>query len=161
MRKPLLLAAAWFALLCAYGYALMWVEGYAAALPIPPRWIAFFPSRTVGFLSLATLFDTALLVVSLPMAWLLTRFGGRRATVVALSLTVALFIVTVVPSLIEDITRGSLAGFSAPWRLYMAFAYLEVIAVLPLLVWLFRKLPSADRRTGPRAGVPQPRAPGS
>ena len=150
MRKQLFLAGACFGLLCAYYSALMLVEGYAAALPISPRWIAFFPSRVVGFLSLSFLYDTVVLVlVSLPVALLLARFGGRRATAVALIMTTALFVVTVVPSLIEDISRGALAGFHTPWRLYMTFAFLEFIAVLPLLVWLLRKLPSNNRWRGP------------
>ena len=150
MRKQLLLAGACLGLLCAYYYALTLVEGYAAALPIAPRWIAFFPSRVVGFLSLSVLFDTAALVlVSLPVAVLLARFGGRRATAVALIMTTALFVVTVVPSLIENLNRGALAGFHTPWRLFMAFGCLELIAVLPLLVWLLRRLPSNNRWRGP------------
>jgi hypothetical protein len=150
MRKQLLFAGACLGLLCAYGYALTLVEGYAAALPIPPRWIALFPSRVVGLLSLSVLYDTvALLLVSLPVAVLLARFGGRRATAVALIMTTALFVVTTVPSLIEDISRGALAGFHTPWRLYMVFAFLEFIAVLPLLVWFLRKLPSNNRWRGP------------
>jgi hypothetical protein len=127
----------------------MLVEGFAAALPIPPRWLAFFPSRVGGFLSLAILFDTAaLLLVSLPVAALLARFGGRRAAAIALIMTTALFGVTAAPSLIEDISRGALTGFSLPWRLYIAFADLELIAVLPLLVWVLHKLPSSDRSRG-------------
>jgi hypothetical protein len=132
----------------------MLVEGYAAALPISPRWIALFPSRVVGFLSLSVLFDTVVLVlVSLPVAVLLARFGGRRATAVALIMTAALFVVTAVPSLIEHTSRGALAGFHTPWRLYMAFGYLEFIAVLPLLVWLLRKLPPNNRWTGDLFGA--------
>ncbi len=150
MRRQLFLAVGCLGLLCVYGFALMWVEGYEAALPIPPRWIAFFPSRDVGFLSLSVLYDTAVLVlVGLPVALLLARFGGRRATAVALIMTTALFVVIVVPSLVEDISRGALAGFHTLWRFYMAFVYLEFIAVLPLLVWLFRKLPSNHRWRGP------------
>ena len=149
MRKQLFLAGACLGLVCAYYYALVLVEGYAAALPLSPRWIAYFPFRVVGFLSLSLLYDTvALVLVSLPVAVLLARFGGRRATAVALIMTTALFVVTTVPSLIEDISRGALAGFHTPWRLYMAFAFLEFIAVLPLLVWLLRK-PSNNRSRGP------------
>jgi hypothetical protein len=74
MRKQLLLAGACLGLVCAYYFALMLVEGYAAALPISPRWIAFFPSRVVGFLSLSFLYDAVVLVlVSLPVALLLAR----------------------------------------------------------------------------------------
>src|SRR5579862_6236547 len=150
MRKQLFLAGAYLGLLCAYYFALMLAEGYAAALPISPRWIAFFPSRDVGFLSLSVVYDTAVLVlVGLPVALLLARFGGRHATAVALSMTTALFVVAVAPSLITDISRGALAGFHTPWRLYMAFAFLEFIAVLPLLVWLLRKPPSNIRWRGP------------
>jgi len=150
MRKQLFLAVACFGLFCAYGFALMLVEGYEAALPIPPRWIAFFPSRNVGFLSLSVLYDTVVLVlVGLPVALLLARFGGRRATPVALIMTTVLFAVIIVPSLVEDIRRGALAGFHTLWRSYMAFAYLEFIVVLPLLVWLLRKLPSNNRWRGP------------
>jgi hypothetical protein len=147
MRKQLLIAVACLGLLCAYGYALMWVEGYYAALPIPQWWFAFFSSRAHGLLTFGVLFDPLVLIlVSLPFAVLLARFGGRRATVVALTMSTALFVVTVAPSLVGDIGRGAYAGFPAPWRVYFAFGYLEAIAVLPLLVWLFRKLLSNNWR---------------
>jgi hypothetical protein len=141
MRRLLFLLLACLGLLCAYGYGLVYVTGYAAALPIPRR----------GFLWWGALLDTLVLVlISLPVALLVSRFGGRRATAVALMMTVALFAATVLPSLIEDISRGAFAGFRTPMRLYIAFGYLELIAVLPLLVWLLRKLPSNKRWSGPR-----------
>jgi hypothetical protein len=150
MRRQLFLAAACLAFVCAYGYTLMWVEGYYAALPIPRQWFAFFPSRASGFLSFAVLFDAVVLILaSLPFAALLARFGGRRATIIALIMTTVLFAVTLLPSLVEEIGRGAYAAFHAPWRLYIAFGYLEFIAALPVLVWLLRKLPSNNRWRGP------------
>jgi hypothetical protein len=147
MRRQLFFAAACVALICAYGYTLMWVEGYCAVLPIPRQWFAFFHSRASGFLSFAVLFDAVVLILaSLPFAALLARFGGRRATIIALITTTVLFAVTMLPSVIEDIGRGAYAGFRTPWRLYIAFGYLELIAALPLLVWVLRKLSSNNRR---------------
>jgi len=150
MRRQLFLATVCLGLVCAYGYSLIWVEGHYAALPIPRQWIDFFPSRASGFLSFAVLFDTlVLIVVSLPFAALLARFAGRGATVIALITTATVFAVTAVPSLLEDVGPGAYAGFHAAWRLYIAFGYLELIAVLPLLVWLLRKLPSNNRWRSP------------
>jgi hypothetical protein len=150
--KRIVLLIACVGLVCAYGYALMWVEGYYAALPIPRQWIALFPSRASAFLSFAGLFDAVVLIlVSLPFAVLLARFGGRRATVIALIMTTVLFAVTMAPSLVNDIGVGAYAGFRTPWRLYIAFGYLEFIAALPLLVWLIRKVPAGNRGRGREA----------
>ena len=150
MRRSLFLAVACLGLLCLYGYALMWVEGYYAALPVPSHWMAMFPSRRSGVLWFGVLFGPLVLIlVSLPVAFLLARFGGRRAMAVALLMTTALFVVTLLPSLVEDIGRGAYAGFSTLWRSYIALGYLELIIVLPLLVWLIRKLPSNNRWRGP------------
>jgi LytS/YehU family sensor histidine kinase len=150
VRRRLFLAAACLGLLCVYGFALMWVEGYYAALPIPSHWMALFPSRRSGVLWFGVLFNPLVLIlVSLPVALLVARFGGRRATVVALSMTTALFVATVLPSLVENIGRGAYAGSSALWRSYIALWYLELIVALPLLVLFLRKLPSSNRWRGP------------
>jgi hypothetical protein len=136
----LFLAVACLGLLCAYGYALWWVFGYEAALPIPRWWTWFW----------ILLIDTlTLILVSAPVAALVTRFGGRHAIVVALVMTVALFAVTVAPTLADTVGAYARAPHAGRMLLAYAFADIKLIAVLPLLVWLFRTLPSNNRWRGP------------
>jgi heme/copper-type cytochrome/quinol oxidase subunit 3 len=140
MRRQLFLAVACFGLLSAYGYALIWVFGYEAALPMPRQWTRLW----------MILADTlTLILVSVPVAALVARFGGRHATAVALAMTVVLFAVTVVPTLPEDVGEFARAAHAANMLAMYAFGQIRLIAALPLLVWLFCKLPSNNRWRGP------------
>lgn len=140
MRRQLFLAVAGLGLLVAYGYALWWVFGYEAALPLPRWWTWFW----------ILLIDTVtLILVSAPVAALLARFGGRHATAVALVMTIILFTVTVTPTLAESVGAYARSPHAGRMLLAYAFANIKLIAILPLLVWLFRKLPSNQRSRGP------------
>jgi hypothetical protein len=140
MRRQLFLAVACLGLLCAYGYALRWVFGYEAALPVPRWWTWLWIILTDAM---------TLILVSVPVAALLARFGGRYAMAVALVMTVALFAVTVAPTLVEDVGAFARSPHADRMLLIYAFGHIEFIAALPLLVWLFRKLPSNNRWRGP------------
>jgi hypothetical protein len=140
MRRQLFLAVACLGLACAYGYALWWAFGYEAALPMPRWWTWFWMILT----------DTVtLILVSVPVAALVARFGGRHATAVALGITVALFAVTVAPTLVQDAGAFARSPHAAFMLTMQGFGYIKLILVLPLLVWLFSKLPSNNRWRGP------------
>jgi fucose permease len=142
-RIALLIACA--GLICAYQYALVWGIRHALALPIPSAWLSVFPTRISGTLTWAVLIHiVAILIVSVPFALLIARFGGPRAPVVALAITVILFFVFWLPPLIQHF------GITPSRTLVVsAFDYLKLFLVLPILVWLVRKLPSNNRWSGP------------
>jgi hypothetical protein len=139
--KRIVLLIALIGLLYAYEYALAWGIGHALALPIPSGWRGSFPTRLSGTLSWIILMHTlAVVFVSIPFALLLERFGGARAPLVALALTVTLFLVfSLVPAIAFFGTLPSRT------KLVTAFDYSKLVLVLPLLVWLIRKLPSNNR----------------
>ena len=146
MRRSLLIVVACVGLLCLYVYALVWLVGYAAGLGPPNGWRDLFPSRVSGSLSWLILVNTvAMVLVSIPVALLVARFAGRRATTVALLMSLALFVVLGVPSLVTDF--GTI--MTPRIRLVTAFDYIKLVGILPLLVWLLRKLPSNNRWRGP------------
>ena len=139
MNGRWLRAVACLGLLCAYGYALMWVFGYEAALPMPRRWTWF---------SMILADTLTLILVSVPVAALVARFGGRHATAIALVMTVVLFAVTEAHTLAQDVGAFARSPHATNMLSMLAFGYIRLIAVLPLLVWLFRKLPSNTRWRG-------------
>lgn len=148
MRRQLFLTVACVALLFAYRYALIWVFGYEAALPMPRWWSGLFPSRISVRLWIVLAYTMTLILVSVPVAALVARFGGRHAIAVALLMALALFVVTVAPTLAEDVGAFAHSPHAAPMLLIQAFGYVSLVAMLPLLVWLFRRLPSSDRWRG-------------
>jgi hypothetical protein len=143
--KRIILFIACAGLLCAYQYALVWGIAHALALPPPSGWRALFPTHLSGSLTwLIVVHTLAVLIVSVPFALLITRFGGPHAPVIALAITGALFAVFSLPPLIEFF------GIMSPRvRVVSAFDQIKLILMLPLLVWLMRKLPSNNRSRGP------------
>ena len=144
-RKRIVLLIACAGLLYAYQYALVLGVGHALALSIPAAWSASFPSRVSGTLTWIILVHTlAVLVVSVPFAVLIARFGGTHAPAIALAITAGLFAIFSLPPLIEFF------GIMSPrTRVVTAFDQIKLILVLPLLVLLMRKLPSNNRWRGP------------
>ena len=139
--KHVVLVIACAGLLFAYQYALVLGTGYALALPPPSGWRASFPTHLSGSLTWLILVHTfAVLIVSVPFALLIARFGGPRAPVIALAITAALFALFSLPPFIEFF------GIMSPrTRVVTAFDQIKLILVLPVLVWLMRKLPSNNR----------------
>jgi hypothetical protein len=124
--------------LFAYQYALVWGIGYALALPLPSGWRASFPTHLSGSLTWLILVHTlAVLIISVPFALLIARFGGPHASAIALAITVVLFAVFSLPPLVEFFSI-----MPRRMRVVSAFDQIKLILVLPLLVWLMRKLPS-------------------
>ena len=143
--KRILFLIACAGLLYAYQYALVWTTGHALALTIPPVWSASFESRLSGTLSWMIVVHTlAVLVVSMPFALLIARFGGPHAPAIALAFTVGLFAVFSLPGLIEYF-----GTMSARARVVTVFDQIKLILILPLMVLLIVRLPSNLRWSGP------------
>jgi hypothetical protein len=143
--KRVVLIIACAGLLYAYQYALVWGTGHALALSIPSAWSASFPNRLSGTLTWMILVHTlAVLIVSVPFALLIARFDGPHAPAIALVITGTLFVFLSLPPLIEFFTTLPMRQ-----RVVTGFDQIKLILVLPLLVWLMRKLPSNNRCSGP------------
>ncbi len=143
--KRIVLLLALIGLAYVYEYALVWAIGHAQALPIPSGWRGFFPTRLSGTLTWIIVIHTlAVVIISIPFALILARFGGPRAPLVALAMTVALFsLFSLLPAIVFF---GTLPTRT---KLVTAFDYTKLVLVLPLLVWLIRKLPSNNHWRGP------------
>lgn len=118
-----------------YLYAFIMAIGYAAALPISSRWVALFPTHRAAVLTWMVMWHTlAVLIVSAPFALFIQRVYGRRGVVVALLVTLSVF--GLQASYLGELFHGQ------PLRLQIvaAFDQVKLLAVLPLLVWIFSRL---------------------
>jgi hypothetical protein len=139
MRRALLIAIALVALYL-YSYLLIFAIGRFLAQPPPAWWGTLFATRAHAVLTwLVLCHSAAVLTASLPFAYLIHRTYGRSGPVIALAMTFTLFVFLSIPGL-------TLHGDS-PTRLKIVavFDQLELIAVLPALVWALNLLPSNQR----------------
>jgi hypothetical protein len=133
------------ALLYVYGSALLGGTYYASAIPIPAAWVSLFANRLSGVLAWMIVVQTlAVLVISIPFAFVVARFGGRYAPVVALAMTLVLFVVFFPSSFFTQFGILPLRT-----KIVTGFEQVKLILVLPSLVWLIRRLPSNNRWRGP------------
>ena len=145
MRTTLVVLVSCIALFWVYNPVLTWTIGHALALPQPSVWSEVFPSRLSGVLTWMRLAHTAAIVVaSVPFAFLIAHFYGRRAAGLALLITGASVALFSLPALVEYF-----ATFSPRMRVITVFDNLKLLFVLPALVWLMRGLPSNNRWSGP------------
>ncbi len=145
MRTTLVVVATSIALLLLYSNILTWTIGYAMALPEPSQWAGLFPTRVSGVLTWMQLaHTTALLAASIPFAFFVAHFYGRRGVWVALGITAALLTWISLPGLVQAFATSSPRD-----QVITAFDNLKLLLVLPLLVLLFRRLPSNNRWRGP------------
>jgi hypothetical protein len=144
MRSALVVLATSIALLWVYSNILVWAIGHAMALPQPSQWGGLFPTRLSATLSWMQLIHTAaILAISVPFAFLISHFYGRRGVWVALGITAVLFALFSLPSLV----RFS-ATLSPRVQIITAFDNLKLLLVLPLLVLLMNRLTSSYRWRG-------------
>jgi hypothetical protein len=145
MRTTLVVLLTCVVLFWVYNFILVWTIGCALALPQPSQWSELFPSRLSGVLAWMQLAHTAAIVVaSVPFAFLIAHFYGRRAAGLALLITGASVALFSLPALVEYF-----ATFSPRMRVITVFDNLKLLFVLPALVWLMRGLPSNNRWSGP------------
>jgi hypothetical protein len=145
MRTTVVVLLTCVVLFWVYNSILVWTIGYALALPQPSQWSELFPSRLSGVLAWMQLAHTAAIVVaSVPFAFLIAHFYGRRAAGLALLITVLTFALFSLPSLV-----AYFATYTPRMRVITVFDNLKLLFVLPALVWLMRRLPSNNRWGGP------------
>lgn len=145
MRTTLVVLVSCIALFWVYNPVLVWTIGHALALPQPSGWNGLFPSRLSGVLAWMQLAHTAAIVVaSIPFAFLIAHFYGRRAAGLALLITLFTFALFSLPALV-----AYFATYSPRMRVITVFDNLKLVLVLPALVLLMRRLPSNNRSRGP------------
>jgi hypothetical protein len=146
-RRSLLLTIAAVMLAALYAVTIVTVMGFVAALAVPRWWPQALPSWRASVLAWTFLADFAtVLFVSLPFAWVVTRFYGRAAVPAGFVIVVLVWGALVVPSMTD-----SLEGPEAFLRVSWLVSSLEYLATLPILVWLLQRLPSNNRSKGPDA----------
>lgn len=145
-RRNVILAAAVVGIGCLYWLTLIMAVaiGVAVALPTPDWMLSVFPTRrgaTFSSLLLGTI--VAVLLSSLPIAWIVNRLYGHFRVQVAVALAL------VVAAALEAPIAADMVG--GPW--FIKGAWLSDVllySLMPLfLVWLLRKLPSNSRWSGP------------
>jgi len=104
---------------------------YASALRVPPWWSQLFFARTSGILAwLVTVHTFAVFFASLPFALAINLIYGRMGVWVALALTVAVYAVTTLPSVVSFFGDSSLRV-----ELITMFDTVKLIGLMPALVW--------------------------
>jgi|SRR5438105_4677759 len=143
MRRALLVVIVLVALYL-YSFFLIAAIGYALAQPHPAWWDSMFSTRGQAALTWMVLCHSmAVLVVSLPFAYLIQRVYGRYGPLVALAMTLTLFVVFALPAL------RYFGDSPTRFKVVTIFDQLKLVGVLPVLVWAFSKLPSNKRWSGP------------
>jgi hypothetical protein len=132
------------ALFWVYRIAFLYSIGYATAIHFPAWWLRLIPRNVHGIFAWSFLcHSVAVLLVTLPVAWILARFYGRLGVYLGAAAALAL----VIPDILSTVRYSHLMS---AFGLTVATADLIKVAVaLPLSVWLLLKLPSNIRWSGP------------
>ena len=142
MRRTLLVVIALVALYL-YSYFLVFVIGHFLAQPQPAWWDLMFSTRVNAATAWMVLcHSAAVLIVSVPFAYLIHRTYGRHGPLVALAMTLTLFVIFALPA------WRYLGDASTRQRVVTLFDQVKLIGVLPALVWLLGKLPPKQRLSG-------------
>jgi hypothetical protein len=82
----------------------------------------------------------AVVVASLPFAYTLARLFGKKGVVIGFGLAAALYVFFTLPGIV-----GYFASMTTHTRVITLFDAVKLVGILPLLVWMFRQLPSNNR----------------
>jgi hypothetical protein len=137
VRRDLTLFLALVAIGAGYFYALIYVVGVAATLPIPWWTIDSLPRRAAAVALLLIVYLIALALVALPAAWLLRRVFGTRSFYCALVVAAASWVWLMIPDIFY-----LLSGLDSTMRLLWVLYAVEVLTVLPLVTWRLSRPPS-------------------
>jgi hypothetical protein len=131
-----------------YFYVLALVNGigFAAARREPAFWAAIFPTRHSGALSwILVSHFAAVLLVSLPFAWIVVRLYGRYSLLVSLAIALLIWGVFEAPLVLY-----AYEGSGVLRALWLADT-VQFIGLLPVLSALFRRLSPTNRFERPVA----------
>jgi hypothetical protein len=127
-----------------YSYFLVFVIGYFLAQPNPAWWDSMFSTRAHAILAWMVLcHSAAVVIVSVPFAYLIHRAYGRYGPLVALGMTLTLFVFFALPA------WHYLGDAPTRQKVVTLFDQIKLIGVLPALVWVLSKLPSSQRLERP------------
>ena len=141
MRRAIILGIVAIALAYLYLMALVYGIGVNAAQGVPAWWSEFFSTRHNSARSWVLISHAvAVLLISMPFAWMLARAYGRIGVWVSLAIAIAIWGLFEAP-LMLDAFRSDGVFLRALW-----FAdTIQFLGSLPVLVLLFRRLPSNHR----------------
>jgi hypothetical protein len=139
VRRVVVLGVVAIGLVYLYALALVYGIGVNAALRVPSWWAEILPTRSTLSWALSSHFVVVLLV-SLPFAWTIVRVYGRSSIAVSLGVALLIWGLFEAPSTVDALRSD---GFFSKW-LWLADT-VQFIASLPVLVLLFRRLPSNNR----------------
>jgi hypothetical protein len=144
MRRAVILLAAALFLIWFYSYLLLYAVEFSAGQPVPVNWSYLFLTPRAALLSWLYLRHTiAVLLASVPFAFVIARLYPRRWLVVALAATAPLYLTTTLPTVVQTFN-------TTPLRLQIAEIVdaVKLVGMLPLLTWGLRNLPSNMRWSG-------------
>jgi hypothetical protein len=145
--RRVLLSLAALIVLYLYSYSLVLAFGFALSRPPPQFWGRLIANPGSAALAwMVACHTAALLVVSLPFAYLIHRIYGSRAPSVAFIMTLVLFLGFALPALWQ-----SFAGSPPSFKLVTTFDQIKLLGSLPLMTWAFGRL--ARRRVRPDFGA--------
>ena len=145
MRRGIVLALAAAAIAYLYALALIFAIGVATALPTPSWGLGVLSNRAHSMLVWMHLIQVAAIVlVSLPFAYVITVTYRRFGVWLALGTTIVICGAIEIPVLIEFF--GSVSLFLGASLILNA---VELVLVLPTLVSMMRRLPSNYRLERP------------
>jgi hypothetical protein len=138
MRRRIVLGVAAIGLFCFYVFALVYAIGVVAAWTVPAWWAATFSTRddsVLWWLFISHL--TVVLLVSVAFAWIIARVFGH------FSFGLSIIFALVIWSLFEAplMLNAFRSDVFLPKGFWLADT-VQFIGALPVLVWLFRRLPS-------------------
>jgi hypothetical protein len=147
VRRVIILGIVAIGLAYLYTLALVYGIGVNAAQGVPAWWSELFSTRHSSVRSWVLISHAVVvLLVSMPFAWVIVRAYGRFSVWVSLAITIVIWGLFEAP-LILDAFRSDGVYPRALW-----FAdTIQFIGSLPVLVLLFRRLPSNNRFERSRA----------
>jgi hypothetical protein len=144
MLKRLALTLMAGALFWVYRTAFLYSIGYATAIHFPAWWFRLVPQNVHGVFAWSFLCHTvAVILVTLPIAWILARVYGRLGVYLGAAGALAL----VVPDILSTARYSHL--ISAFGMTVVVVDLIKIAVGLPLAVWLLLKMPSNLRWSGP------------
>jgi hypothetical protein len=147
MMKRLALTLMAAVLFWIYRTAFIYVVGYATAIHFPAWWLRLMPRNIHGIFAWSFVCHTvAVLLVTLPIAWVLARLYGRLGVYLGAAGALAL----IAPDILF-MARLATPLTQFQWAFY-AVDFIKIAVALPLAVWIFLQLPSNSRRGGRESG---------
>jgi len=141
MRHRVVLGALALGLAWLYAKALIITIGVAVAQPTPPWWSSIFTSHVISVIVwIVTCHTMAVLIVALPFSYVIARLYGRAGVLLALTLTVALYVFDPLPAVLAYFQTDS-----TRMKFITLFDAVKLLGILPGLVWVIGRLTSNNR----------------